>query len=85
MGEQYSGYPTKEWIMIPAITLILLSLFMYFGHDAHWFDVVVLGTRDGSINVQAEIRANVALAALIAWTMRNDLISLWSFRRGADS
>jgi hypothetical protein len=71
--------------MIPTITLILLSLFLYAGHESHWFDMVLYGVRDGTINVQAEIRANVALAALIAWTMRNDLISLWSFRRGADA
>jgi hypothetical protein len=67
--------------MIPAITLILLSLFLYFGHAAHWFDIVLYGTRTGSIDLTAEIRANVSLAALIAWTMRNDLISLWP-RRG---
>lgn len=67
--------------MIPAITLILLSLFLYFGHEAHWFDIILFGTRDNAVNLTAEIRANVSLAALIAWTMRNDLISLWP-RRG---
>lgn len=70
--------------MIPSITLILLALFLYFGYDAHWFDFVIYGVRDGSINVQAEVKANVALAALIAWTMRNDLVSLVSFRRSSD-
>ena len=63
--------------MIPAITLILLGLFLYFGHAAHWFDVILLGGRGPEVDVVAEIRANVALAALIAWTMRNDLITLW--------
>lgn len=71
--------------MIPAVTLILLSLFLYSGHEAHWFDMVLYGVRDGAVNVQAEIRANVALAALVAWTMRNDLVSIFNFRRSTDA
>jgi hypothetical protein len=70
--------------MIPAITLILLSTFLYFGHDANWFDVVLYETRDTTIDTISEIRANVSLAALIAWSMRNDLISLWSGSRRLD-
>jgi hypothetical protein len=66
--------------MIPSITLILLSLFMYFGYEAHWFDFVLFGNRTGDVDVLSEIRANISLVALIAWTMRNDLINLWPRR-----
>lgn len=63
--------------MIPAITLLLLGGFLYFGNAAHWFDIVLYGTRNVEINVTAEIQANVLLAALIAWSIRNDLTNLW--------
>jgi hypothetical protein len=68
--------------MVPTITLLLLCTFLYFGYDARWFDMVLFGNRISEINTMAEIRANVALAALVAWTMRNDLVTFWGRRDG---
>jgi hypothetical protein len=59
------------------LTMLSLFVFLYYGASAHWFDIVILGHRENLIDVPAEIRACVALAWLLGFTLRNDVAALW--------
>lgn len=68
-------------MLIPLVTLGLLCGFLYSGYQSHWFDILILGYRPNIVDVIWEIKAITWLAALLGWSLRNDLSVLWP-RRG---
>jgi hypothetical protein len=53
------------------ITVLLLAIFLVCGYQAGWFDIVLFGTIRAP-ELVAFIRADVSLAALVGWSMRNE-------------
>jgi hypothetical protein len=53
------------------ITLALLVIFLVCGYQAGWFDIVLYDAVRAP-ELVAYIRADVSLAALVGWSMRNE-------------
>jgi hypothetical protein len=64
-------------VIVPLVTLFLLGGFLVSGYQAHWFDVLLLGYRASGIDLIREGRAIVWGAALLGWSLRNDISALW--------
>jgi hypothetical protein len=55
------------------ITVLLLAIFLVCGYEAGWFDIVLFDTVRQP-ELVAFIRADVSLAGLLAWSMRNEFV-----------
>lgn len=67
-------------MIVPLVTLTLLGGFLFSGYHAHWWDVLLYGIRSGNVEIVWEYRASIWGAALLGWSLRNDLSILWSGR-----